>query len=376
MTRRILLLILLFVGYQSLKAQDVSECSYMLEDAKEAYAAGMVELIPSLLLPCLGPEGLTGDSRGEAFKLVINAYIFDHLPEDADSLMSRFLDENPDYRAGDTDPAEFVQLLNNNLISRGIDPYVVEATALEGDTSDDRSRRGKRERVLGVSGNSLGFEAGVNANVPQVVERYSMGDPGVDDGHFHIIPGFQVAATINFALNRRLDISTGLIFNYNRFKYSARPLTFTSYEYIEEKNQLQIPVSLICKLNPKSQRFRVYLRGGVAGDYLITASGSGTRRNEQSGSEISVSSTDLSGGRQSINLTLMAGLGFRYLLNRSFIYAETRFATNVFLSNLAAERYQNNDLNWLLYHVDSDLLIQQVMICAGMCWNISNREDR
>ena len=373
MTRRILLLILLSFGYQTLRAQDVSGCSYLFEDAKEAYAAGMVELIPSLLLPCLGEDGLTGTSRREAFKLVINSYIFDHLPQDADNLMSRFVDEYPNYRAGNTDPAEFVQLLNTHLLSRGIDPDDLDVIAMEEDTA--RSRRVKRDRILGVSGNSLGFMAGINGSLPQVVERYSMGYPGQDDGHFGIKPGFQLGATLNYVLNERIDIAAGLVFNHTRLKYSASPVSSTSYDYIESGNLLQLPVSVIYKWNPESQGLSYYARGGLVAGYLMSASGSGIRRSDQTGSEVSVDRTDISGSRKPFNISLMAGVGLRYPLNRSFFYAEARFISNLLLSNRAEQRYQNNDLNWLLYHVDSDYRMHQVMICAGICWDISNKED-
>ncbi len=375
MTRRILLLVLLSFGYQTLRAQDVSGCSYLFEDAKEAYAAGMVELIPALLLPCLGPDGLTGANRREAFKLVINSYIFDHLPQDADNLMSRFLDEYPNYRAGSTDPAEFVQLLNNQLLSRGIDPDDLDVVAMEGDTATARPRRVKRERVLGVSGNSLGFIAGFNASLPQVVERYSVGNPGLDDGHFGIKPGFQLGATLNYVLNEHFDISAGLVFNHTRFKYSASPVSSISYEYTEGGNYLQLPISVIYKWNPESQGLSYYARGGLVPGYLMSASGSGIRRTDQSGSEVSVDPLDISGSRKSFNVSLMAGAGLRYPLNRSFFYAEARIVSNLLLSNRASERYQNNDLNWLIYHVDSDFRIHQFMICAGICWDISNKED-
>ena len=80
-------------------------CPQLLEDAKEAYAAGMVELVPELLLPCL-ESGLSGVLLQEAYKLMINAYLFDYLPEQADSLMSDYLDEFPEYQSVPADPAE------------------------------------------------------------------------------------------------------------------------------------------------------------------------------------------------------------------------------------------------------------------------------
>ncbi len=375
MSKRILLFFLLSIAYQTLTAQDAAGCTYLLEDAKEAYAAGMVELIPDLLLPCLGPEGLSGSPRREAYKLVINSYLFDHIPQEADNLMSRFVDEYPDYRAGNTDPAEFVLLLNTHLVGRGIDPDDIPDYVTEGDSLSTRPRKVRREKVLGVSGHSLGFQVGANGTIPQLIERYSIGNPGQDNGHFGISPGFQMGATVNYLFNDRFDFSAGLLYNLTRFKYSATPLAFTSYEYIESGNHLQLPVSVIFKLNPESQALSYYVRGGLVADYLFSASGSGTRTYEQSGSDVSVEKTDVKGSRKQINLSLMAGAGLRLPLNRSFFYAEARFSSFLFKSNQEENRYQNNDLTWLLYHVDSDFRMHQISICAGICWDISKKED-
>ena len=122
MHKWILIFFPLFLWVQSTAAQDVVGCTQLLEDAKEAYSAGMVELVPELLLHCLESGGLTGIPKQKGYKLVINAYLFDYLPEEADSLMDDFVDDFPDYRSGDTDPAEFALLLETHLRARGIDP--------------------------------------------------------------------------------------------------------------------------------------------------------------------------------------------------------------------------------------------------------------
>jgi len=375
MIQRILFFILLSVAYQSVTAQDVAGCTYLLEDAKEAYGAGMVELIPDLLLPCLGQDGLTGGPRREAYKLVINSYLFDHMPQEAEQLMVRFVDEYPSYRAGDTDPAEFVLLLNTQLLSRGIDPEDVEEYVAESDSVRQRTRRPKREKILGVDGHSLGFQVGSSATLPQVLERYSLGDPGQDQGQSGILPGFQLGAVVNFLIDERFDISSALLFNQSRFKYSGSPLSNSSYVYKENGSYFQLPVSLIWKLNPESQGLSYYLRGGFVGEYLLATSGQGTRTDSPSGTEFVVEKTDISIWRRQINLSAMAGVGLRYPLNRSFFFAEARFTYGILQANKAENRYQNTDLNWTLYYVDSDFRKHQVSLCAGICWSISKMEE-
>jgi len=375
MIQRILFLILLSIAFHNLRAQDVAGCTYLLEDAKEAYGAGMVELIPDLLLPCLGDDGLKGGARREAYKLVINAYLFDYLPQEAAKLMVRFVEEYPSYRSGDTDPAEFVLLLNEELRSKGIDPEAVEEYTAERDTSSRRTRRSKREKVLGVEGHSLGFLVGGNATLPQLMERYSLGDPGQDQGHFGVLPGFQLGTTVNFLINERFDISSALLLNYTRFKYTAVPLSFTTYNYKESDYYFQLPVSLIWKLNPEGKKIAYYIRAGIVGEYLLATYGLGTRSDSPSGNEFLAEKTDISALRQQINLSAMAGVGLRYPLNRSFFFAEARFTYGILMANKAENRYQNSDLSWMLYYLDSDFRKHQISLCAGICWNISKKEE-
>ncbi len=139
MLNRILVFLVLCLGLQTLAAQDLVDCTILLEDAREAYDAGMVELVPEFLLECIQSNGLTGEPRKEAYRLVINSYLFDYLPAEADSLMDGFVREFPDYRAGSSDPQEFVYLLDAHLIALGINPDqpAVDSTI----TEESRKRR-------------------------------------------------------------------------------------------------------------------------------------------------------------------------------------------------------------------------------------------
>ena len=129
--------------YLSSEAQENVSCNQLLEDAKEAYSAGMIEIVPELLLPCLEPGGLTGTAKLEAYKLVINAYLFDYLPVEADSLMDDFVAEYPGYITEDTDPAEFTHLFDAHKQALAAAGVVVEEEDQLTDTGEDE----KPERV-------------------------------------------------------------------------------------------------------------------------------------------------------------------------------------------------------------------------------------
>ncbi|MGW8314079.1 MAG: outer membrane beta-barrel protein [Bacteroidales bacterium] len=357
-----------------LQAQDPVGCSQLYQDAREAYDAGMVELVPELLLPCLEEGGLSGRAKQDAYKLVINAYLFDFLPDEAGAMMDRFVEEFPEYRAQDTDQAEFVLLLDAKLRERSIDPDQVQQ-AEEPEEPVVTQRPDQPTRQVPVKppfeyGNSIGFQLGFVGSFPQMVERYSIGDPSLDEGSFGFQPGFQAGAIMNLSLGEVVETDFGLHFSRTSFSYTATPLSFASYTYKEHQNHLQLPVSFLFRLNPRASRVSVYLRAGFAGDYLISASGSGVRSYDQYLRDVEVDPVDIKNARSSLNLSGLAGLGVRIPLENSFIFIESRFTSGIFLVNKGENRYDNQDLIWTLYHVDSDFRMQQVSLLAGMAWNL------
>lgn len=374
MRKWILIFFPLYLISQSLQAQDPVGCNQLYQDAREAYDAGMVELVPELLLPCLESGGLTGRAKQEAYKLVINAYLFDFLPEEAGSMMDRFVDDFPEYRAQDSDQAEFVLLLDAKLRERGIDPdQQQEPEVQEEPVVREQPRQPIRQvpvRPPFEYGTSMGFQLGILGSFPQMVERYSLGDPSQDEGSFGLLPGFQAGMVMNLRLGGVVETSFGLHFNRTSFSYTANPLSFASYEYVEHQNHLQLPASFLFRLNPRSPRVSVYLRAGLVGDYLLSASGSGVRSYEESLRDVEVDPVNIKEARASLNLSGLAGIGVRIPLENSFIFIESRFTSGIFLVNKPDHRYDNQDLTWILYHVDSDFRMQQVSLLAGMAWNL------
>lgn len=359
--------------YLSSEAQQNVGCNQLLADAREAYAAGMVEIVPELLLPCLEPGGLTGTPKQEAYKLVINAYLFDYLPEEADSLMDQFVEEFPRYEPTESDPAEFTLLFESHLAALGVSKEIVTQIPDNPEPVQNeakKSERPARTKVPFVYENSMGFLLGANGSFPQIIERYSLGNPASSQGSFGMKPGFMVGAVMNLVLNKSMEACFGLVYNQSRFSFTDTPFPFTSYEYEETQSHLQIPASLLIKLNPKTKGSSLYLRLGIVGDYLLTANGQGTRNYLASTEQVVVDKTSLSDSRTRLNLLGEAGLGLRIPFEKSFMFLEAGFKAGLVKSNKPENRYQNDDLVWLLYHVDSDYRLLQFSFSAGMAWNL------
>lgn len=373
MFNRFLILLILCMGLQSISAQDLVDCTNFLEDAKEAYAAGMVEVVPELLMECIQTNGLSGEARKEAYKLVINSYLFDYMSAEADSLMDDFVSEFPDYRAAILDPQEFVSLLNAHLIALGIDPdeVPVDSTATGGLNFFQRFREREITKGAGEYGNTLGFNVGIPLTLPFTLEGYSVGDPARDESHFGLLPGLMAGAEANLILRTKLEASFGLIYDLSRFTYSATPISQTSYRYVEAQHQFLLPLSLMYKFNPENRKVCYYLRGGIIPSYLFHAMGKGSRTAGGSQDDVQVDPSNITASRVNFNVDGMLGWGFRIPLSNAFIFTEVRLTSRLVKANQEDVRFLNNDLNWLLYHVDSDFRVNKLSICAGICWDIT-----
>lgn len=384
MLKRIIVILPLFLGLQaSVVAQDVVGCNQLLDDAREAYSAGMVELVPELLLPCI-ESGLSGSSKVEAYKLVINSYLFDYLPDEAGKLMYAFLEENPNYMAQPSDPAEFKQLLEAQKQIKEEEAAAaiaaIRAQQLEEEAARKRAEEEKKEARRGQGTSNLnkekprvGFVVGATGNKGLIKEPYSVGDPLDDEGAFSFAPGLLLGARVDLPVSKALEIGLGLQYNRVNLAYSAVPFDFTSYKYHECQNRLQIPISLAVYLNPDS-RIRVYLRAGVVTDYMLSASAYGTRTYDGTGSylrDVELEKAEISDSRTRMNMHGLLGAGITIPLNSSFLFVEAAYTAGLFQANKGDMRYDNEDIVWMLYHVDSDFRITQIILNVGMTWNLN-----
>jgi hypothetical protein len=285
-------------------------------------------------------------------------------------LMDHFVEEFPQYKTTDADPAEFTGMFESHLAALGISAEVVAETTDPEPVEAEEKKKPAKIKSPFVYENSMGFVLGVNGSSPQIIERHSVGNPSESQGSFGMMPGIQAGALMNLVVTRSMEVSFGLIYNQTKFRFNDTPFPFTSYEYEESQSHLQIPASLLFKLNPEIKGASIYLRFGIVGDYLLSASGQGTRNYEGSTDQVVVEKTTVSDSRTRLNLLGDAGLGLRIPFENSFMFMEAGFKAGLVKSNKSEDRYKNDDLVWLLYHVDSDYRVLQFSFSAGMAWNL------
>ena len=97
--------ILFFNG--SLKAQD---CTETLTQARNSFNDGNIEVIPAMLEPCI-KSGFSKEEKVQAYKLLIQAYLFEDNIVEAEKTLLKLKKANPVYEIDyENDVAEFISL--------------------------------------------------------------------------------------------------------------------------------------------------------------------------------------------------------------------------------------------------------------------------
>jgi hypothetical protein len=178
---------------------------------------------------------------------------------------------------------------------------------------------------------------------------------------------------MDLPLSKVIELGLGLQFSQINLTYTATPYDFTSYKYKESENKIQLPLSMALYLNPKS-RTRAYIRLGVVADYLISASASGTRTYTESSTylrDVELQKVTITDTRSRMNIQGVVGAGVNIPLQNAFFFVEAAYSVGFFQTNRAEHRYNNQDMLWVLYHVDSDFRINQLLLNVGMTWNLN-----
>ena len=99
------LTIILFNGM--LKAQD---CTEALTQARNSFNDGNIETIPAMLEPCI-KSGFTKEEKVQAYKLLIQAFLFEDNIVKAEETLLKLKKANPVYEIDyENDVAEFISL--------------------------------------------------------------------------------------------------------------------------------------------------------------------------------------------------------------------------------------------------------------------------
>jgi len=337
--KKAIISILFFALLFSVNAQENNDCAIKLKEAQDQYDIGVIEGIDSLISDCL-ENGFTREEKLQAYKLLINALIFDDDLPSAEKYMLSFLRKFPEYQIAATDPSEFVDLLNQF-------------------NNNPRS--------------SIGIILGGNFGNVRVIEPVSLNgtkDAGAKYRNSGL--GFQAGIIYNINLGSFIEISLEPMYVQSRFEYNAQPYTFADVEYTEKQDRIDFPVS--CVFTFSKGKFVPYARLGAKAAYLLSAS-SNSQRTYVNTSEplnpVTGSDIEIMDNRLNINYWAVLGGGLRYKIPGAYIFLDVRY--NLGLQNQVNtdSRFDGNDDNtWLYLYRQDDFYLDDFSFSMGIAKTI------
>lgn len=342
---KILISLYLIVFAPSLLLAQQKDCAVNLREAQNQFEMGQVQLVPGLILDCL-KSGFTPEEKIQAYKVLINAYIFDDNMAQAEIYTLEFMRKYPEYEVVATDPSEFTNLLDEF-------------------NNDPRS--------------SIGLGGGLNFSQVRVIRDFGVNSFFVEtaevgaknEGNYNSSgSGFQAGLIYNINLGPNLEISLEPMIIKNTFEFEHRPFDFAFVEYSEDQLRIDFPISLIWvfkshgKLDP-------YVRLGGKTSNLISAKSDSKRSYDNTGfvafEDVTGAGLEINDNRRINNYWAVFGGGFRYKIPRAYFFVDIRY--NLGLVNQVNMSSRNDGMNeniWLYYYMEDDFLLDDISISFGV----------
>jgi len=222
-------------------AQD-QDCSAALDLAKEEFAAGHLESIPTILGNCL--NGFSDLDKIEAYQLLTITYLYLDDPYAAKKSFMDLLREEPEFRVSESDPVE-LEYLSRKYITTPIVSY--------------------------------SLKAGANFSAISVINRYTVGNINENNWKYSSGAGFNLIGGLNLHFSKNVSMDFEL-------EFASRSFTFTDTLFATDPNPLEqqrtnlhasVPISLKFKYPGKLYHPYVYL--GYSPSFTISSKASDIR---------------------------------------------------------------------------------------------------
>ena len=326
------LLLFLLASSQAF-GQATSSCTQTLRFAQSTYESGKLHELEAILNDgkCL-TEGFNTEERRQAYKLLVQSYIYLEEPEKADAAMLSLLTTDQFFRPNpDVDPAEFVSLYN-------------------------RFRTKPLFRY--------GAKLGPAFNAPLSTVDYYVGDAAEGSSTFTPLVTFSIGVMFekDFLKNQRLTLAPEVAFSSRGYTESwvnsnaqqAGSAAETTPPTPATKGLMTIKIKSI-DFNPlvkwwlskdpasRDQKIEPYAIGGPGINFVLSASAEDAKLDQvlnHKGTNTGPS-VDATGIYHPVNFSAIAGAGARIRLSKVFVSADVRF--NFGLNNVVNDKHRTND---------------------------------
>lgn len=337
-----LIILCLIIPFQGINGQEENDCSQNLQTAQEQFEMGQVEEVPKLLIGCI-QSGFTPQERIRAYKLLINAYIFDDNIMEAEKVVLEFMRRYPEYKPDNTDAFEFINLFEQ---------------------FDNNPRA------------SVGFYAGTAFSNIRISEPFGVHNYSIDDDSESSLgdyrsgtPGFQAGVLYNHNLTTSFELTAEPGFYQQSFVHEIDPFEFSKVTFTEKQFGLTLPVSLLYWFDTDS-KFKPYIRAGGSVSYLLKSNSITERRYVNTGNvileDITGPETETTDSRKRIHFHAFFGGGVRYGLPQAFFFLDIRYNTG--LNKMVEDQNRSltiNDNPWLFYYQEDNYYHDALIVSFG-----------
>lgn len=306
MKRVFAILALVIISFSVAHAQNT--CSEKLRQAQRNFDEGLLDDIPTMIDSCL-KDGFTNEEKMNAYKLLIQTYLFNDEVDRADSIMLQFLKDLPSYQISTTDLKEFINLYNT---------YQTEPLF-------------KWE-----------VEAGINYSYPTVTEYFSVGNLNQTNASYSSKVGAQIGVNYTDKINHRFDWSAGINATFYRMSYTSNEFNYSTTT--ADFTNLTIGVPIAIKYVRSFSGFKAFIKAGFETTYQLKATADFSRTFTNGDNPIQ-STEDLIELYNRIDIRPMASIGVTLkMMNKFELIPSIGFKLSTIKSLKDDSRLRNNEL--------------------------------
>jgi hypothetical protein len=308
-------------------------CTEQLRQAERRFDEGLLDEIPMMVKPCMA-SGFTKEEKVNAYKLLIQTYLYNDNKHLADEEMHRFLKDFPDYKILQTDSKEFVNLYKTyrtEPIMR-IEPYL-----------------------------------GGNYSMPYLYEYYGVGDLNKNVPEY--TSNFGVTAGVNYTnkLTKDMDWSVGLSMHYTRVGYFYQVFDHTYLDGTYTQMHAAMPVSTRYYFSLNS--VKLFAKVGFEAAYLIQSKNNLVRGFNAGGDNI-VGDINLTNYHKRIDLRPHFGVGFSPRFGNVNLIVDGGFKMGTIIPVDPTLRYSNNELFEKFYFIEDKWIFNHLFINVAYVFSV------
>ncbi len=333
MKRFLIIATIAFLGLSALQAQNT--CGDQLKVAQRRFDDGLLEDIPQLLANCM-KSGFTNEEKTNAYKLLIQTYLFSENQSKADEVMLKFLNEFPSYSIANNDPKEFINLYSTY----------------------------RTKPIFKVE-----VKLGLNFCMPTMVEPYGTGN--IDKIKPTYKPKIGYAFEINYInkLYKDFDYSIGTSITFSNFSYSNNPTDYSTVKGDFKYLYLGFPIAV--KYNYNFKGINLFAKAGFEPIYLMKSSVALSRQDNIIGRQEPFTGTeDLTKSQKKLDIRPLLAVGVAFKIGRNMLNVSAGFKFSTMTQLNKNKLYSNSALYSKYFFAEDNLLMNQSHISVSFIRSI------